>query len=538
VIDQPITVNYSAWTDSVKIPLGVTIDWRAPITTKSFGIPVMWSETDGTNTGIILKNPKILYDAEHPLINEWPQYSEDFYAATFGQGEGGNYARGAHHAGLFFRGNTVHILGLCDMRSVDCSAPEKLLPKGFVMLKGRNGESGNLYAQGFWFDGTLMGIVGTGVDDFRTGSIFTDRWSQLNPAVYGTQAPGHGAYCTPDDSGTYNIQIGIVVDTGREVGTPYVSGAATVKCSRRASSFICGFIWSRRSQGILDLEAENIKLAGGYWDGTLSGQDKTGPQIMRISNFNNGGNRRGDLGRWYLRMPADYNDYIEIYAELCVGSFTFEIPGTDQAVPLIAGKLERCVFDMSALMPQSQEAGPPTLVRIDGGGSHNLIRVTTDSPQWAGMRAIAQDKAASTGNSVTIRTHDGSERTLGGYADSQRVRKSVDVVLTGASVPVSGFIPKGGDVRGMSSQVIENIASTGGAEGYLVGTASDPDLYGNRQGLTGGLGTADWTDDGSGWQGQPLDLVVTPRGAGAVFQGGKLKLTAVYETMARNGDLI
>jgi|GEM_PF-2771970 len=537
VIDTPLTVAYSEWTDVPKIPDGATIDFRAPITHQTFGVPCMWHETTASGTNITINNAHIIYDDTAPTTR--PDIQNDFYDNTF---KNSGYSNRAQTAMLFFRGGTVSLNGLTRIEAADFSAADKLVPRCVVMLKGPDGENGRCFLERYYFDGTLFGIVGTGFDFFEIGGGFSDRWSQLDTSVYTWEAPAHVWYFTPDTSGDYVLKIGPCFDQGTEVGTPYVTGATSYKCTTRSAACQIGPLYSRRSQGIADLEVSKGHLLGGAWDGSASSQaDMGGGKALRIADFNDGGSEDADLGRWDLIMPSDYNDYVQLDATRCRAHFSVTLTGNTQDTPILQGVMNRCLIGMNIEADQAQATAFPVAARIDSGGSNNHIDIMTNAPFWSALRVISQVKTTSTGNSAIIRhAQTGSTRRLGQYCErAEMFVTELLAAVSGATVTTGTLVPKGGHVMGLSARVVTSLGTTSGLTGFTVGTASDADLYGTANAITANGGTEDndWTADGGGWQAANLAVQLTA--VGGDFDGtGDVQVSAHYTMSSRNNDLI
>jgi len=536
-IDVPIEVAYETFEDIPKLADGAHLIFDAPITMKTFGVPVMWHENDGTAGNVTFERPQFRYSGTAQKTR--PQLMIDFYNRTWTSAA--PYSNRAQAALLFFRGSRVRIVGDFEARATDFSAPEKLIPRAFVMLRGPNGEAGNVYAGDFHFDGILFGIIGTGIDDFWIGDVYSDRWSQLDTSAYEWEAPAHVWYFTPNESGEYNIRIGNCYDSGREVGVPYVTGATSYKCTTRASTFQTGFLFSRRSQGIADLEVASASIGGGYWDGSLHKNSQLGGgKVARFADFNSGGSISVNFGSWFFRVPEDYNDYVQIDATRASGRFMFDVPGTKMGVPFIQGVMNRCDFDISLLMSQSQDTSHPVAVRIEGGGAANRFRIRTDSPQWDTLRVISQDKVSSSGNSVEIfEITTGSRRMIANFYEFQEVFFSEQVSATaGPAVSTKPLVPKGANLRSLSTRVVEALGQSGGISGYSVGTLGESSLFGSSgTGVNNGTDDKNWSRDASGWQKESFGIRLAA--LGGTFDGlGLIQVSGCYTSGSRNHDLV
>ena len=546
VVDVPIDTDYEAFDEIPKMDPGDYIVFRAPVTHHTFGVPCIWHETDGSSVPVILETPQFLYAGT--ATRQRPDLMQVFYGQTWTAAA--PYSNRAQ-AGLFFsRGGTVTIKGTFEARAVDFS-PEKLIPRAFVMLQGPNAEPGNVYGDDFRFDGILFGIIATGVDNFWIGDVYSDRWSQLQTQAlvdgneYEWEAPGHIWYFTPNATGAYNIKIGNCYDEGTEVGTPFVTGATSYKCTTRASSFQIGFLFSRRSQGIADLEVANARMAGGYWDGSRSSAAQLGGgKAARFSNFNDGGSQSVDFGNWYFLTPDDYDGYVQVDATRATGSFRFEVPGAAMNSPFLLGVMTRCDFEIAIETDQAQAAAYPTVVRIDSGGSDNRFDIRTTSPQWDRLRVIAQDKAASSGNNATIpHLQTGSRRSIANRFELAEVVFDEEVAAAaGKSVVVPTQIPDGAEIRSLMARVTEALGTSAGATGFHAGARDavfeETDIFGSA-GTVAGARTDDatWRRHVSGRRAAATNIVLSARDG--TFDGtGKVRVTGRYTRGLYNADLV
>jgi hypothetical protein len=125
-------------------------------------------------------------------------------------------------------------------------------------------------------------------------------------------------------------------------------------------------------------------------------------------------------------------------------------------------------------------------------------------------------------------------RLIGEYTDIEKRRSFLDVaVLTinvsttggGTAITVSGAIPDGAVVLGVTTRVTTAIS---GAAGYQVGTVADPDRFGQVTGFAVGTrtGNADWTVGTIELFTAATDIVIT-RTTG-VFNAGVIALCVYY----------
>lgn len=121
--------------------------------------------------------------------------------------------------------------------------------------------------------------------------------------------------------------------------------------------------------------------------------------------------------------------------------------------------------------------------------------------------------------------------SLSGYG-SQYLRilsESQDLTLSGATSTLTGFIPKGCFLLGLSAKVITAVT---GATTWDLGDGSDADCFANDKGLTVGTVTtqADYTAEVLKQYTSATSIVATANGSN--FTAGKLRVTMFFIRLA------
>lgn len=172
---------------------------------------------------------------------------------------------------------------------------------------------------------------------------------------------------------------------------------------------------------------------------------------------------------------------------------------------------------------QSQNNGDYRGINLSQIGFSNQTFVQSDA-----ANTLAQRNGTA---SQTANLYD----TWASSTDYHRVaRKTARATLSGvsgASVTATGLIPAGAKLIGITTKVTTGLGTGNGTTGYAVGTAADPNLWGDVVGTAAGTSSAgvDATADPAGvWSASARDVILTA--AGGNFDGtGVIYVAAFYE---------
>lgn len=429
VIDIPVTAAIVDENGPIRLPDGLRMDFvgTGSVTWDKFGLPLFW----GKNVSGLRINNAVIYFAG-TAETSLPAVTATFYNDVLDRNANGFPTRDVMAAFGLFGCRDVQFINARFM-ATDYSGPEKLMQRAVSISNYEDGtKSTSIQFFGTTvLDGVTMGLLAWGVDGLQIGDVVSKRWGQLALGTYTWESAGHAVYVTAQ-AANLNVTAGALVDEGTEVP------GNTSNAISHSFKFIgvtggsVGNISSRRNCGALEWRAKGTAeqpFTFGpieWWGTTNSALSSAG-----VVNMNGGGAGTGGQAEFVkfstiaLHTPADLSGQLIVAAtgngneadtsrSVDYGSITIEYAGASHStsVPLIVGSMSDCTITATVLAPNWVVASA-LIVRLDSGGSDNVMDLTTQGPTFASVRFVEQE-AASSGNFATFREYGTANvRTVG-----------------------------------------------------------------------------------------------------------------------------
>lgn len=430
LIDAAVTASISAATDPVLLPSDLRIDFigTGSVTWDAFGLPLFWAK--GVS-GLRINNPLIYFSGT--ALTSLPAANAAFYDDVLDRNANAFPRRDVMAAFALFGCSDVEFVNPRFL-ATDYSSSATLMQRAITITDYEDGSpSTNVRILGTMdLDGVTMGLLAWGVDGLSLDGLVTKRWGQLNVATYTWEIACHAVYFTTQRP-NYNVTIGDLVDVG-----PAVPGAIHAASPPHSFKFIgitggsVGSMVGARPSGILEWQtkgtAETPFTFGPIeWTGT---SDTDMATTGAINMPGTGGPGAGlaehtQFSTIVLNCPADMSDEVitsvlawpeaDVVRFIDFGQITINYAGNVQSssTPLIIGAFTDCLFNVTVMAPAWTVANA-LIVRIDNGGSDNMMDITTQGPTFASVRFVEEDTAASAGNFATFRQYGTANvRTVG-----------------------------------------------------------------------------------------------------------------------------